>query len=50
MKLRDVLAVPFWLVAVLFDRIALAIGGIWTAQMFIETVVKQAKTLDIKIK
>jgi len=34
MKLRDLLAVPFWVLAQALDFLAVYIGGKWTAQMF----------------
>lgn len=41
MKLRDLLAVPFWRASHFLERIALAIGGVWTAEMFMEGWRKQ---------
>lgn len=45
MKFRDLLAVPFWALAMGLERIALAIGGVWTAKTYIETVEKQADAI-----
>ena len=45
MKIRDILAIPFWVLSMGLDRIALIIGGEWTAKMFIETVERQAEAL-----
>lgn len=46
MKIRDMLAVPFWALAMGLDRIALTIGGEWTARMFLETIERQSKALQ----
>ena len=35
-QFRDFLAVPFWALALLFDWLAVTIGGVWTAEMFVE--------------
>lgn len=39
---RDLLAVPFWFIALLFDHAAIKIGGRWTARMFSD----QAKAIN----
>lgn len=46
MKLRDMLAIPFWSLAMVLDWIAVVIGGEWTAKMFLETIERQNKTLQ----
>jgi len=36
-RVRDLLAVPFWYLAQVFEMLALRIGGAWTAVLFLET-------------
>ncbi len=45
MKLRDILAVPFWLVGDVLNHLAVGIGSRWTAQMFREHSIKVAQAL-----
>jgi hypothetical protein len=33
MKLRDIIAVPFWAIALVLDLVAVTIGGSWTAKL-----------------
>lgn len=40
MKLRDLLAVPFWALATLLDYLAVTIGSKWTAQMYLDQLQK----------
>lgn len=40
MKIRDILAIPFWASALALDWIAVKIGGVWTAQMFYNQAMK----------
>lgn len=47
-KFRDFLAVPFWLLAHLFDWLAITIGGVWTADMFLEESKRLAKLFEDK--
>jgi len=46
MKIRDFLAIPFWLLEGLFGRIAITIGGKWTAAMFKEQAIKIGKLYE----
>jgi len=33
--IRDFLAVPFWAIAIVFDWLAVKVGGRWTAEMYV---------------
>lgn len=46
MKIRDLLAVPFWALALGLEWLAVKIGGTWTAQMFYEQAMKLPEELD----
>ena len=35
-RFRDLLAMPFWLVAMMLDWCAVIIGGKWTSKMYID--------------
>lgn len=48
MKLRDLLAVPFWALALFFNYLAVSIGGKWTAQMFKKQDIDTAKLWEQK--
>ena len=43
MKLRDLLAVPFWALATILDLIAVTIGGTWTSEMYTEQTKRLSK-------
>lgn len=45
MKLRDILAVPFWVLAMALDWIATTIGGVWTSKMFLEQAIRVKETI-----
>ncbi len=38
MKFRDLLAVPFWIIGMICDFLAIAMGGEWTSKMFLDEI------------
>jgi hypothetical protein len=46
MKIRDIIAIPFWVIATICDGIAVRIGGVWTARMYQEGVIRQYEQLN----
>ena len=39
-KIRDLLATPFWGLALVLDRLAVSIGGEWTARLLLGKIKK----------
>ena len=46
MKIRDILAIPFWSLAQLLDYIAVAIGGVWTAKLIKEKLTNPTENYE----
>ncbi len=45
LKLRDFLALPFLFLSLLFETIAIKVGGIWTADTILESYKKSHQTI-----
>lgn len=41
MKLRDIIAIPFWGISILCDMLAVKAGGAWTSDMYKKGVIRQ---------
>ena len=35
-QIRDVLAIPFWVLAIELNKLAIKIGGVWTEKLFMD--------------
>lgn len=45
-KLRDLIAIPIWILATFLDYVAVLIGGRWTVRMYIEQAGRITKRLS----
>lgn len=46
MKIRDFLSLPFLFLSVILEGIAIKIGGVWTAEMILDSYRKLSKLLN----